>query len=132
MSYSKIFLLSSTLLAIHSLLHGPLLLAAWLLVGVGSAFWWRGRWLFRTVLLSELAIGLGYYLLLSPSQQVQWLQHNSALPAYAWLALVIGFNVVSGCICVGVPYAVASRVRRLRATKAPAKPAEAPAYALAH
>ena len=128
-SYSKVFGLCGALLAIHVLLHGPLLLVAWLLVGVAGALWWQDARFFRTVLASELVIGLGYYLLMHTSQQLLWLPRNSALPAYAWLALVIGFNVVSGCICVGVPYAVARRVRKMRARQTPVPE---PVYALSH
>lgn len=130
MSYSKVLLLCGALLAIHILLHGPQLLGAWVLVGISGAFWWQAPRFFRTVLASEAAIGLGYCLLLSNSQQLLWLNRNAALPAYAWLALVIGFNVVSCCICVGVPYAVATRVRSLRSKRKPA--VQEPAYALSH
>lgn len=129
MRYSKALLLGGILLALHVLLHGPPLLAAWFVVGLGGAFWWQGPRFFRTVLASEVLIGLGYYLLMGASQQLLWLARNSALPACAWLAIVIGFNVVSGCICVGVPYAVASRVRHMRATKAPV---QEPVYVLSH
>jgi hypothetical protein len=129
MKYSKVFWLCGALLAIHVLLHGSQLLAAWFLVGVSGAFWWKDARFFRTVLASEVAIGLGYYLLMNNSPQLLWLNHNSALPAYAWLALVIGFNVVSCCICVAVPYAVTNRVRSLRSKETPVKE---PVYALSH
>lgn len=129
MSYSKVFLLCGTLVAIHVLLHGSQLPVAWFLVGLSGAFWWKGPRFFRTVLASEAVIGLGYCLLMNTSQQLLWLTHNVALPAYAWLAITIGFNVVSCCICVGVPYAVTSRVRRLRSKKTPVKE---PVYALSH
>lgn len=129
MSYSKVFLLCGALLAIHVLLHGPQLPIAWFLVGISCAFWWKDFRFFRTVLASEVVIGLGYYLLMNTSQQLLWLNRNSALPAYAWLAIVIGFNVVSCCICVGVPYAVTSRVRSMRSRKTPVKK---PIYALSH
>lgn len=114
MRYKNILPLLGALLAAQVWLQGPALLAAWMLVGASSAFWWKGPRFGRAVLGCELLIALGYCLLASSSPQLHWLTRNSALPAWAWLAIPVVFNVLSAAICVGVPHALATRLRRLR------------------
>lgn len=129
MSYSKILSLFGALLAIHAWLQGPELLAAWILVGVGCAFWWKEPRFFRAVVASEVITALGYCLLVRESHQLLWLTHNSSLPAYAWLAIPAVFNVVSCCICVGIPYALTTRLRMLR-SRSGRKVVQEPTYSL--
>lgn len=129
MNYRKMVVLCIALLVIHILLHGPAQLVAWALLGISGTFWWKGARFFGVVLVSDIIIGLGYSLLIINRPQLLWLTRNSALPAFAWLALVIGFNVISCCICAGVPYAIASGLRKMRFEK---KPVKKPAHALSH
>ncbi|WP_460586089.1 hypothetical protein [Hymenobacter arcticus] len=129
MNYRKIVVLWIVLLAIHILLHGPAQLVAWALLGIGGAFWWKDARFFWVVLISNIVIGLGYSLLIVNCPQLLWLTRNSELSASAWLALVIGFNVISCCICAGIPYAIASGLRKMRSEE---KPIEKPAHALSH
>lgn len=129
MNYRKIVVLCIALLAVHILLHGPAQLVAWALLGISGTFWWKDARFFWVVLVSDVVIGLGYSLLIINRPQLLWLTRNSALSASAWLALVIGFNVISCCICVGVPYAIASGLRKMRSEK---KLVKKPAYALSH
>ncbi|MBX0292996.1 hypothetical protein K3G63_21310 [Hymenobacter sp. HSC-4F20] len=127
MRYNNLLPLCGALLVIHMGLQGPELLAAWMLVGVSSAFWWKSPGFLRAVVVSEILIALGYGLLISGRPQLLWLTRNSSLPSLAWLAIPMVFNLLSSCICVGIPYAITTRLRRWR--RSPKVSGKEPAYA---
>lgn len=101
-------LLLIVLIASHLFLSGYGLIFLWILTGIAFFQFFPARpRVWGMVLLFELLIGAGFYLLKwRDDHNLYYVSNHSDFPAFTWVTAVVLLNAVTAMFCVGIPFTV--------------------------